>query len=94
LGKGIWQVALHYGFMDNPNVPLDLRRHMRRFEAVDLDHVTFFVGHSIFIEGATVMKPRWRKKLFLWLANNIEEEFDYSRMPSELLVQIGAQIEV
>jgi len=28
------------------------------------------------------------------LANNVEEEFDYSRMPSEHLVQIGSQVEV
>jgi len=61
---------------------------------VDLDNLTFFVGRSIFVPGPHRLRPLWRKKLFLWLANNVEEEFDYSRMPSEHLVQIGSQVEV
>jgi K+ transporter len=67
---------------------------MKRFPQVALDRLTFFVGRSIFVDGPHAFWPRWRKKLFLWLANNVEEEFDYSRMPSELLVQIGSQVEV
>ena len=94
LGKGFWQVVLHYGFMEQPDVPGAFRECMKRFADVDLQRLTFFVGRSIFVAGPRAFRPRWRKKLFLWLANNIEEEFDYSRMPSELLVQIGSQVEV
>lgn len=94
LGHGIWQVTLHYGFMDAPHVKNDLCEHMQHHSGIDLDNLTFFVGHSIFIAGTHPFKPVWRKNLFLWLANNVEEDFDYSRMPSEQLVQIGAQIEV
>jgi KUP system potassium uptake protein len=94
LGQGFWQVVLHYGFMEPVNVVLDLRRHMQHHAEVDLDRLTFLVGHSIFIEGAHRMRPRWRMRLFLWLANNVEEEFDYSRIPTEQLIQIGSQVEV
>ena len=94
LGRGFWQVVLHYGFMQQPNVAADLRKHMKRHAEIDLDNLTFFVGRSIFVEGPHSLKPQWRKNLFLWLANNIEEEFDYSRMPSEQMIQIGTQIEV
>ncbi len=94
LGKGFWQMVLHYGFMEQPDVAFEFRRYMKRFSQVNLDRLTFFVGRSIFVDGPHVFWPRWRKKLFLWLANNVEEEFDYSRMPSESLVQIGSQVEV
>jgi KUP system potassium uptake protein len=94
LGSGFWQIVLHYGFMEQINVAGDLRKHGKHLPGVDLDNLTFFVGRSIFIEGPHRMTPRWRKKLFLWLANNVEEEFDYSRMPSEQLIQIGSQVEV
>ena len=94
LGKGFWQMVLHYGFMEQPDVAFAFRKYMRRFSQVDLDRLTFFVGRSIFVDGPHSFWPRWRKKLFLWLANNVEEEFDYSRMPSESLVQIGSQVEV
>lgn len=94
LGKGFWQVAFHYGFAEKPSVADDLRKYMARFPEVDLENLTFIVGRSIFVKGPSVMKPRWSKKLFLWLANHVEEEFNYSRIPSEQLVQIGSQIEV
>jgi KUP system potassium uptake protein len=75
-------------------VAADLRRQARHLPGVDLEHLTFFVGRSIFVEGPHLLEPRWRKRLFLWLANHVEQEFDYSRMPSEQLVQIGSQVEV
>jgi len=94
VGKGFWQMVLHYGFMEQPEVVGAFRAHMARFPQVDLDRLTFFVGRSIFVEGPHAFWPHWRKKLFLWLSNSVEEEFDYSRMPSESLVQIGSQVEV
>ena len=94
LGKGFWQVSLRYGFIDRPNVATDLRQQMMRFSEVDMENLTFFVGRSIFVKGTHKMTPPWRKDLFLWLANSVEEEYDYSHMPSEQLVQIGAQIDV
>jgi len=94
LGMGFWQVELHYGFMEHVGVADDLRAQRKHLSGVDLENLTFFVGRSIFIPGPHEMRPNWRKKLFLWLANNVEEEFDYSRIPSEQLVQIGSQVEV
>ena len=94
LGMGFWEVVLHYGFMERVNVADDLRTHGKHLPGVDLDNLTFFVGRSIFVPGPHLLRPPWRKKLFLWLANNVEEEFDYSRMPSEQLIQIGSQVEV
>jgi KUP system potassium uptake protein len=93
-GMGLWHVVLHYGFMERVNVAGDLRMQGRHLPGVDLDKLTFFVGRSIFVPGPHTLRPHWRKKLFLWLANNVEEEFDYSRMPSEQLIQIGSQVEV
>jgi KUP system potassium uptake protein len=95
LGKGIWQMVLHYGYMEQPDVAETFCKQMQSFPEVDLERLTFFVGRSIFVEGPHhTFRPRWRKSLFLWLANSVEEEFDYSRMPSGQLVQIGSQVEV
>lgn len=94
VGHGIWQMVLHYGFMQPPHVVRDLREHAKHHPEIDLENLTFYVGRSIFVEGHSNLKPLWRKKIFLWLANNVEEEFDYSSMPSEQMVQIGTQVEV
>jgi KUP system potassium uptake protein len=94
LGKGFWQIVLHYGFMERVDVVGDLKKHAAQIAGVDLENLTFFVGRSIFVEGERRMRPRWRKRLFLWLANSVEEEFEYSRVPSTQLVQIGSQVEV
>lgn len=95
LGKGIWQMELHYGYMEPPEVAQDFARQMQSYPEVDLERLTYFVGRSIFVPGPHhTFRPRWRKSLFLWLANSVEEEFDYARMPSGQLVQIGSQVEV
>ena len=94
LGKGFWQVTLYYGFVQHPHVTNDLRRTMQRYADVDMANPTYYVGRSIFINGPSQWKPAWRKRLFLWLANNVEEEYDYSPMPTDQMVQIGTQIEV
>jgi KUP system potassium uptake protein len=95
LGKGIWQMVLHYGYMEQSDVAQDFLQQMQSYPEVDQERLTFFVGRSIFVEGPHhTFRPRWRKSLFLWLANSVEEEFDYSRMPSGQLVQIGSQVEV
>ena len=65
-----------------------------RGAGVDVAHLTFFVGRSMFISGEHRLRPAWRKRLFLWLANSVEEDFDYSSIPSEQLVQIGSQVAV
>jgi len=93
-GRGFWQVILHYGFSEHPQVVADLRRHQALFKDVDFTDPTFFVGRSIFVEGKHLFYPRWRKKLFLRMAMNVQEEFDYSRMPPEQMIQIGTQIEI
>lgn len=93
-GHGIWQISLHYGFMDKHTVAEDLRQYLTGIPGVDLENLTFFVGRSMFVKGSSTFHPRWRKKLFLWLANTVEEEFEYSRLPSEQMIQIGTQIEV
>lgn len=94
MGHGFWQVTLYYGFAQHPHVTQDLRRCLQRHSEIDMENTTYFVGRSIFIDGPSAWRPAWQKKLFLWLANNVEEEYDCSPMPSDQLVQIGTQIEV
>ena len=94
MGHGFWRVVLHYGFMDPVNAARDLRAHLQHCPGVDADHLTFFVGRSMFIPGVHRLNPAWRKRLFLWLANSVEEDFDYSSIPSEQLIQIGSRVAV
>lgn len=94
LGKGFWQVVLHYGFMERPDLINDLQTYLLADCPFDMKETSFFIGHDIFVEGEHAMRPQWRKQLFLWLANHAEDASSYFRIPTEHVVKLGVQIEV
>lgn len=94
LPNGFWQATLHYGFMERPNVLEDLQKHMVLDDPLNNEEVSYFVGRNVFVESETPMRPAWSKKLFLWLSNHSMDNFEYLRIPSEKVVEIGIQVAV
>ena len=70
-GQEIHQIIVHFGFMDDPNVPEALRRAKRHGLDLDLDTVTYYVGGQQLVptEDDPAMAV-WREKLFVYLARN------------------------
>ena len=94
LGKGFWQVVMYYGFMERPDVVNDLQTYLLADCPIDMTETSFFIGHDMFVEGLHPLKPFWREKLFLWLSNHAAAAFQYFRIPTEQVVELGIRIEV
>jgi KUP system potassium uptake protein len=94
LQHGFWQVTLHYGFMERPNVMEDLQTYLLADCPLEADDTSFFLGHDVYVEGDMALKPIWREKLFLWLANGAAGMSDYFRIPTERVVEFGVRIRV
>ena len=93
-GKGVWQVLLHYGFMERPNVARDIQLYLPAELEVNKDDTSFFIGRDIYVAGGNSLTPPWRKNLFLWLSNHAAEASEYYRIPPEQAVEFGVQIAV
>jgi KUP system potassium uptake protein len=94
LGHGVHQVVLHYGFMDEPDVPAGLlegaaeRLHMRP------EATTYFLGAESLLVTRRPGMVRWREHLFALLSRNATNAADYFSLPPESTVTVGMRIEL
>jgi KUP system potassium uptake protein len=94
LADGIIYVTLHYGFMDDPDIPAALRLLGERGVAIDADDVTYFLGRETLIVTARRGMAHWREKLFVVMARNAVRATGYFRLPPERVVELGVQVEM
>jgi len=95
LAGGIYYVALHYGFMEDVDVPKALaaiRRDDLEFRPME---TTYFLGRETLIasrrrRGMAV----WREKLFALMSRNARNAASFFRLPPNRVVELGAQIEL
>lgn len=94
-GMGICQMIVHFGFMDNPKVPEELRRAQQQGLDIDVDAVTYYVGGQNVIpsEDDPVMAV-WREKLFVYLARNAAWPTSFYGLPPDRVIELGIQVEL
>lgn len=94
LGHGIHQVVLHYGFMDEPDVPAGLRQGEAERLGVHPDKTTYFLGAESLLVTRRPGMARWRERLFAVLNRNATNAADFFSLPPESTVTIGMRVEL
>jgi len=95
IGKNIWRARARFGFMERPNVPALLRRAHDAGCSVDLDDVTYFVGHeTVVAREETRGLSRWLESAYAFLQRNSAHITDYFRLPPDRVVEIGREIAI
>ena len=94
-GEGMYRVKVHYGFMEEPNIPNVLEaaagKQLPRIEAED---TTYFLGRETIISTSRKGMARWREKLFALMARNATTATAYFGIPPGRVVELGEQIEL
>jgi KUP system potassium uptake protein len=98
MGEGFYQVVARYGFMETPDVPTALRLlgapgatkpvQLKPMEA------SFYLGRETIIPTRKGWMPRWRKKLFAFMARNAQSAAAFFNLPPNRVVELGAQIQL
>jgi KUP system potassium uptake protein len=93
LGRGIFRVGLHYGFMEDADVPAALRG--VRVPGLDLSpaRTTYFLGRETLIPSRKPAMAGWRKHLFALMSRNARTATSFFALPPNRVVELGAQIE-
>ncbi|MFK4614322.1 KUP system potassium uptake protein [Kitasatospora sp. GAS204A] len=96
---GITHLTARFGFMDEPNIPQVLRLASQHPDAgqihgLRVDEVSYFLSRMTIVRTAAPGMRRWRKRLFLTLANNSSSPVAYFGLPSDRCVIMGAQVSV
>jgi KUP system potassium uptake protein len=94
LDQNIHTITLHYGFMDQPNIPRGLAQCRARQFHFNLLETSFFVGREKIVSGKRTQLWRWRKRLFIFMSNTMLDATEFFRIPTNRVIELGGQIEI
>ncbi len=94
IGGGFVRVIGYYGFMEQPDVPHLLELAIVEGIDLDLDETTFVVGRETVLSSDHPGMSRWREALFAFMSRNSTKAAAFFGVPSERVLEIGAQIEL
>ncbi|MGF7213229.1 KUP system potassium uptake protein [Skermanella aerolata] len=94
LGHGLWRAIVHFGFMEEPNVPLALHL-MGRYDVVlDMMDTSFFLGRETVVPSVRPEMKPWQEQLFILMKSNAASASDFFCIPPNRVIELGSQIEV
>ncbi len=88
----VYQATLHYGFMEEPDVPKGLKlleRHGLKFEALD---TTFFLGKATLARAEKPGLFTWRRELFRWMQRNSPATAEYFKLVPDRVIELGTRV--
>jgi KUP system potassium uptake protein len=94
-GKGFHRVILHYGFMDEVDVPADLLRIESCGAGFNMMSTSFFLGRQKLI--AAKEQPGmalWRERLFAWMMKSSESAMEFFKLPTNRVIELGSQLRI
>ena len=94
LGAGFHQVLLHFGFMEDIDVPSALALEAAPKLGVDLDKLPYFLGRESLRVTAKPGMARWREHLFALMSRNATSAATYFDLPPEQTVELGLAVEL
>lgn len=86
------QVIVQYGFKDEPDIPGALALCGEAGLALDLMDTSFFLGRETLIPKLASEMAYWRELLFIAMFRNSGSATAFFRIPSNRVVELGAQV--
>ncbi|WP_298233528.1 potassium transporter Kup [uncultured Azohydromonas sp.] len=97
LGHDCWQVVLHFGFKNDPDVPEALQALKGRGVPLDDMDTSYFLSRDVVIPTLTQGTQgmvMWREKLFASMHRNASAAADFLNLPANRIVELGSKVEI
>ena len=92
LRDNFWSVSVHFGFKDEPDIPLALALCANsglEFNALD---TTYFIGREMLLPRLHSEMAFWRERIFVAMYRNAGSPAAFFRIPCNRVVELGAQV--
>ena len=94
LGSDCWQVVVHYGFKNDPDLPRALESMRGRGCELDAMTTSYFLSRDVVIPTIGSGMAPWREKLFAQMHHNASGAASFLNLPSNAVVELGSKIEI
>ena len=91
---GFYRVIIHYGFMEEVNIPAELSKLEGCGPACKMMDTSFFLARQTLIASSRPGMAIWREKLFSWMLRNAESAMEFFKLPTNRVVELGSQVEI
>jgi KUP system potassium uptake protein len=95
LADGFLRFTLHFGYIENPDVPPVLEAAMKSAGIpLTLDDATFYIGRETFLAGKGGRLGPLAESLFSLLARNAKSAIDHFGLPADRVVELGVRVDL
>ena len=94
IGNGCWQVVIHYGFKDDPDVPGALAHLNGMGCEVNAMTTSYFLSRDSIVPTVGGGMAPWREKMFAQMHLNASSAADFLNLPSNSVVELGSKVEI
>jgi KUP system potassium uptake protein len=92
LGHNCFQINVHYGFKDEPNIPEALEAAAAQGMEFEMLETSYFIARQTVIHGPGNGMVPWREHLFVGMSRNARGAADYYQVPTNRVIELGTQI--
>jgi KUP system potassium uptake protein len=94
LGHGVYRLMLHFGFMEDPDIPETLNRIKPSPVPFNPMTTSYFLGRETLIPTRQPGMAIWREHLFAWMMRNSSSASTFFSLPANQVIELGAQVEL
>ena len=94
LPEGFARVKARYGFMESADVPDILKRSAEEGVVAEPGQTSYYMGRERLLPRGQSPMAMWRKQLFIFMSRNSRSATEFFNIPSNRVVELGAQIEL
>ena len=87
-------VTLHFGYMEQPHIPRALAAMRKAGLKFDIMTTSFFLGRRSLKRAPNSGMPQWQDRLFIAMTRQAASAPDFFNLPSDRVVELGAQMKV
>lgn len=93
-GEGFFRVLLHFGFIEDPDIPQALKLcHLNDLDFSPM-RTTYFLSRETVIPSKLIGMALWREALFAFLLKNANGNLRYFNLPLNRVIELGTQVEI
>ncbi len=94
LGHNCWQITLHFGFKNDPDVPDALKLVRARGVQLEDMETSYFLSRDTVTPTFGGGMAMWREKLFASMHRNASAAADFLNLPTNRIVELGSKVEI
>jgi KUP system potassium uptake protein len=94
LGHGVYRLTIHFGFMEDPDIPFALEHVGTQRVSFNLMGISYFLGRETLIPTKRRGMAIWREHIFAWMMRNSSSAVGFFSLPPNQVIELGAQVEL